>query len=221
MVNEELPGWARQALGREGAERIEAAIGTAESGTSAEIVPILVRSSSTVGHVPLTCFALLLVCAFLFDLPGLIAGLLGVAYWIGLAACWLLAAGFALAVSRLHGVQRLLTPRADQIRQVDLRAELEYFELGMRRTQARTGILLFVSLMEHRAVVLADRAIDEQLTEGVWQEVIDLMIEGARRGDLAAGMIRAIERSGELVSPLFPIDAADVNELRDHLVVKD
>ncbi len=59
MVTEELPNagshfsWARRALGNDGADRIEAAIAEAESHTSGEIVPILVRRSSTVGHVPL------------------------------------------------------------------------------------------------------------------------------------------------------------------------
>ena len=56
MVNQELPRWAHRILGNDGAERIEAAIAEAESRTSGEIVPILVRRSSTVGHVPLVCF---------------------------------------------------------------------------------------------------------------------------------------------------------------------
>jgi len=75
--------------------------------------------------------------------------------------------------------------------------------------------------MEHRAVVLADRSIAELLDAGIWQELIDLMIEGVKRDDLAAGMVRAIERCGELLSPHFPIADDDANELRDHLVVRE
>jgi len=221
---DELPGpspnWARQVLGDDGAERIETAIADAESSTSGEIVPILVRRSSTVGHVPLASFTLLLLCVFLSDLPARLSEL-GGPYGVWLGACWLLAGGLALAFSRLDAVQRMLTPRIDQMRQVDLRAQIEFYELEMSQTQDRTGILLFVSLMEHRAVVLADRSIAEKLDAKIWQELVDLMIQGVKRGDLAAGMTQAIQRCGELLSPYFPVAEDDINELRDHLVVKE
>ena len=220
MVMEELPSWARSVLGNDGAERIESAIADAESRTSGEIVPLLVRRSSTVGHVALVSFTLLLLCVFLSDLPAHLAEL-GGPYLVWLGACWLLAGGLALSVSRLDVIQRLLTPRIDQMRQVDLRAQIEFYELEMSQTQDRTGILLLVSLMEHRAVVLADHSIAEKLDAKVWQELVDLMIQGVKRGDLAAGMTQAIQRCGELLSPHFPIAEGDINELRDHLVVKE
>ena len=47
------------------------------------------------------------------------------------------------------------------------------------------------------------------------------MIQGVKRGDLADGMTQAIQRCGELLTPNFPIAEDDVNELRDHLVVKE
>jgi putative membrane protein len=220
MVMEELPSWARSMLGNDGAERIERAIADAESRTSGEIVPLLVRRSSTVGHVPLVSFTLLLLCVFLSDLPAHLAEL-GGPYLAWLGACWLLAGGLALGLSRLDAVQRLLTPRIDQVRQVDLRAQIEFYELEMSQTQDRTGILLLVSLMEHRAVVLADHSIAEKLDAKIWQELVDLMIQGVKRGDLAAGMAQAIQRCGEILRPHFPIADDDINELRDHLVVKE
>ena len=220
MVTQELPGWARSILGDDGAERIESAIADAESHTSGEIVPILVRRSSTVGHVSLVSFSLLLLCVVLADLPAYGAEL-GGPHWVWLGACWLLAGGLALGLSRLDLVRRLLTPRLDQIRQVELRAEIEFYEHRVGQTRGNTGILLFVSLMEHRAVVLADRSIAEKLDAEIWQELVDLMIQGVKRGDLAAGMKEAIQRCGELLAPHFPIAEDDSNELRDHLVVKE
>ena len=220
MVMQERPGWARHVLGDDGAERIETAIAEAESHTSGEIVPILVRRSSTVGHVSLVGFTLLLLGMFLIDLPAILADL-GGPYWIWLGACWLLAGGLALGLQRLDIVQRLLTPRLDQMQQVNLRAQIEFYELGISQTRDRTGILLFVSLMEHRAVVLADHSIAEKLDAEVWQELVDLMIRGVKRGDLAAGMTEAVQRCGELLSAHFPIAENDTNELRDHLIVKE
>ena len=220
MVTNELPVWARHGLDDTGVERVERAIAEAESRTSGEIVPILVRRSSTVGHVALLTFTLLLLCVYLFDLPALLVTF-GGPHWAWLAGCWAVAALLAITLSGLDLVQRLLTPKPDQIRQVDQRAELEFYELGVGHTRGQTGILLFVSLMEHRAVVLADRAIAEKLDPKVWEEIVELMITGVKRGDLAGGMTQAIERCGELLTPLFPIEHDDTNELRDHLVVKD
>lgn len=216
----ELPRWARSVLGARGAAQIEAAIVEAESKTCGEIVPMVVRRSSTIGHVPALALCLLLLVVLLPDLPGLQAELGGP------ALAWLildfpLAAAAALALSRLSSVQRLLTPRPDQMRQVDLRAQVEFHELGLRRTKARTGILLLVSIMERRAVVLADRGIAQKLDQEIWLEVIQLMVDGVKRRDLASGMASAVRRCGELLAPHFPVAVDDVNELRDHLVVKE
>lgn len=215
-----LPNWATQALGARGHDRIEEAIALAESGTSGEIVPVLIRRSSTVGHVPILTFAFLMLAVLIFDLPGLLGDWIG-NDWLATVACWLLAAALGYGASRFDLIDRLLTPRPDQVHQVDLRAELEYYELGLSQTDARTGVLLMVSLMEHRAVVLADKGISEKLDAAIWQEVVDLMIRGVKEGDLARGMCEAIERCGELLAAEFPLTRDDTNELRDHLIVKE
>ncbi|MCH7867197.1 MAG: TPM domain-containing protein [Myxococcales bacterium] len=217
---EKLPDWATRTLGKNGHDRIEEAIARAESQTSGEIVPLLVRRSSTVGHVPMLAMSLLMLSAFMLDLPAWLSE------WRGSEPIWIVvlllaAAALGYGLSRLDAVDRLLTPRPDQMRQVDLRAQIEFYELGMSQTDARTGVLLMVSLMEHRAVVLADHGISEKLDATIWQEVVDLMIDGVKGGDLAGGMCAAIERCGALLAPHFPIAADDANELRDHLVVKE
>jgi putative membrane protein len=214
------PSWATGAMGGDGAERIEAAIAAAESRTSGEIVPVLVRRSSTVRHVPMLGFLLILVCLLLIDLPRLLETL-GGPHWAWLAACWIGAAAIGIGIGRFDAIQRLLTSRFDQSQQVEMRAEVEFYEQSIGQTRHSTGILLFISLMEHRAVVLADRAIAERLDPGVWQAVVDLMVGGVKRGDLAAGFVEAIGRCGELLAADFPIRADDTNELRNHLVVKE
>jgi len=215
-----LPKWAVGALGAEGFDRIEEAIARAERATSGEIVPLVVRRSSTVGHVPLLAFASLLLAAFMIDLPGMFADWLD-NDWIGVIACWLLSGVLGIGLSKLDIVNRLLTSREDQMHQVDMRAQIEFYELGLSQTDGRTGVLLMVSLMEHRAVVLADHGISEKLDDAIWSEVVDLMISGVKQGDLAGGMCKAIEKCGELLTEHFPIAEDDANELHDHLIVKD
>ena len=217
---ETLPDWAVQALGSDGYDRIEDAIAEAERSTSGEIVPLLVRRSSTVGHVPILTFAFLMLTALIFEVPEWFGEAID-NHWLASGLCWLLAAAIGFGASRFDFVNRLMTPQPDQIHQVDLRAELEFYELGLSQTEASTGVLLMVSLMEHRAVVLADRGISEKLDAEVWQEVVDLMIEGVKAGDLAGGMSAAIKRCGDLLAAEFPLASDDTNELRDHLIVKE
>ena len=122
----ELPRWARPILGSEGVERIETAIAEAESHTCGEIVPVLVRRSSTIGHVPVLALCLLWLLVLLPDLPGLQSEVAGSSL-VWLLADLLVAAIAALGLARLDVVQRLLTPGLDRVRQVDLRAQVEFY----------------------------------------------------------------------------------------------
>jgi putative membrane protein len=221
MADQAVPDWASAILGADGHAQVEAAIGKAEATTSGEIIPVLVRRSSTVGHVPVLAFALLLAAMLMIELPSRLGDAFGGHELLWMAATWLLAFVGALLLARLDSVQRLLIPQIDEIRQVERRAQLEFYELELSKTEQRTGVLLMVSLMEHRAVVLADHGISEKLDETAWQEVVDLMIEGVKSGDLAAGMSKAVLRCGELLTPHFPIAKGDENELHDHLVIKE
>lgn len=220
-TNPDWPDWATKRLGSDGAARVTAAIAAAEARTAGEIVPVLVRRSSTVGHVPFLAFTLLALCLLLFDPAAYAAAAWGGPHWAWLGLGWGVAAGLALVAARFDVVQRLLTSRFDQSQQAELRAEVEFFENQIGKTRQSTGILIFVSLMERRAVVLADRAIAEKLDPGTWQEVVALTIAGVKRGDLAAGLVEAIARCGELLAPHFPIRPDDTNELRDRLIVKE
>jgi putative membrane protein len=75
--------------------------------------------------------------------------------------------------------------------------------------------LLFVSELEHRVEVIADRGITERVEAGMWQSVVDDLISALRVGQGAAGVLRAIERIGVVLASEFPIRDGDRNELAD------
>lgn len=216
----DIPSWVRKHLKADSVERIEQAIAAAETTTSGEIVPMIVRRSSAVGHVPLISMSLLVALYMVFDCPGWQYENLGAHWaWYFVDAIGLLA--LATLLARTPFFQRVLTARDDQIAQVEMRAQLEYYESNINRTREATGVLLFVSLMEHRAIVLADQAIDERVASEVWEEVCDLLIEGIKDGQLQRGFTAAIARCGEILAAEFPIAADDANELHDTLVIKE
>lgn len=217
-----IPTWLTGRLSRQDLEKIATAIRQVEVTTSGEIVPIIVRRSTFIGHVlPIIALSL---CAFYFAFGG--APALEPWRTFGHPALWtaldiVLLALIAVGLSRVPAIQNRLVMPMDLDAQVHQRAELEFFNSGLNKTQDATGILLFLSFAERRAVVLADKSIAAKLSPDTWQKVLTLMIDGARERDVAGGLVRAINACGELVRPHFPIQANDRNELKDALVIKD
>ena len=216
----DIPKWAKGYLRPERVRLVEDAIRAAEARTSGEIVPMIVRRSSTIGHVPVLLACLLVAAFFGVDGPGWQYEMLGEhwAWYLADTVALLLLAG---QLARIPLLQRLLTSRDDQALQVDMRAQIEFYRSNLHATADATGVLLMVSLMEHRAVVLADEAIAAKVPSETWDEVIALTIDGIKKGHVGLGLAAAIERCGDILATEFPIGKDDVNELRDTLIIRE
>jgi putative membrane protein len=118
-------------------------------------------------------------------------------------------------------LQRLVCSRAHRLASVERRALFEFHAANLRATRARTGILLFVSLMERRALVLADEAIDRRFTPDHWSTEVSMMVRGAREQRLASGIVEAVRHASELLASTFPRETDDTNELSDRPLIKD
>jgi len=212
----EIPAWLSSYLSLEGASRIERAVSIAEQKTSGEIVPMLVYRSTVSSNSPLlgAFFALLLALSVKHILV-LTAG------WAGHDLLWSI--GFVLAglsgffLARIPAIERLLIPRKDQKEETERRAMLAFYEAGLSQTAGRTGILLFVSFFERQAVVLADQGIARFCKPEDFQEMVHDLVHGAKEHQLVEGFEKAVARCQEILTTHFPPDAANPNELKDHL----
>ena len=111
-----------------------------------------------------------------------------------------------------------LTPGSTKTRRVRRRA-VELFRVGAeRRTVGRTGVLLYLSLREHRAEIVADEAIVSKVAPELWGEAMADLIEEVKAGRPGAGMAKAVERIGAVLAEHFPKSHADENELPDRLI---
>ncbi len=213
--------WLQPYIDEQGLAEIEKSVQEAEKNTSGELVPIVVRKSSTVGHVPIILLLSLTLLFFIFEID----------YWqmeyVSLPHTLMILIDFAVLIllvkllSPLAVVERLLTSKMDQRSQVEQRAINEFHNLNLTQTRDATGILIFVSLMERQAVVLGDQAIAKRLEPEVWQNVVDQLIQGVKEKNLSSGFCRAIDMSAGLLSEHFPIKPDDENELKNHLVIKE
>lgn len=197
--------------------RIERAVLEAERDTAGEIVVVVVHACDEYGSVGwrlgVALAALAFVGLWLFAPP--------LPAWVYLAAqAGALATGHGLA--RLERVRRGLLPAALVEERVAERARRAFAEHGLARTAHRTGILVFVTLLERRVVVLADEGIDRALVAGEsWEEIVRLAVAGLREGRPADGLEAAVRRCGAMLAAHHPPPAVDRDELPVALVLED
>ena len=215
------PNWLKPYLKSDDLKQIEAAVAQAELTTSGEVVPMVVRKSSTVGHVPLLLLALFSLLFFAIDLDHYQMVWIPLPHWllIILDVCILFLLVRVLAP--LPFIERLLTPKGDQQEQVEQRALTEFYNIRVHHTKKSTGILIFVSLMERRAVVLGDEAIAQKLAPETWDKLLQELVGSIQSRELANGFSKAVIDCGKLLSEHFPKPQDDTNQLQNHLVIKE
>ena len=224
MSEVSIPKWLSAYLNGDGLKRIEEEVQTQELKTNGEIVPMVVKHSSTIGHVPLTLFLAITTLFLAFDVYHLQLDWLGdfpgaEGTLMTLDAIFIL--GLVWFFSQVPAVLRLLTPMQDQLAQVEQRAMNEFYNVRVHHTEANTGILIFVSLLERQAVVLGDDPISEKLPAHEWENIVEKLLHEMKRKDLATGMGKAISMVGEKLASHFPKTEGNQNELNNHLVIKD
>jgi putative membrane protein len=210
----------KQILSQKELKTLADVIGELEEKTIGEIRLMIVKRSSVTGHVHTTLWALSLAITFLiiwFERHDLV-------YferwwmWPSLVLGLYLAAGF---FSRFQAVQRAFTSNYDLHHQVLARAEVEFHREGLGGTSAHTGVLIFLSLMEKVAVVLADQAIAEKVPVHGWDKVIAKVIAGAKTGRWAEKLEDALRECGAYLASHFPANGPKKNELPNTVILKD
>ncbi len=190
---------------------IVAAVRTAETRTSGQIVCVLARCSCDTGvHATLYSATLALLAPW----PLLAFTQMSAQHIFAMQAAIFIAALLLLNWTRLG---LALTPRGQQRRQAFRAAAEQFFTLGMTRTRNRTGVLIFVSLAEHYARIIADEGLTGKITEVEWRAVIDDLVGRLREGRVTEAFVVAVGQTGELLARVAPPDGGD-NDLPDRLV---
>jgi putative membrane protein len=193
--------------------RVAEAIRRAEAKTSGEIFVVVARASDDYRLLPVLWAATLaLIGGFLVALinPGMSAGSLALGQ--GLAFLALAVAASAPSL-RLH-----LVPAAVRDERARSKAREQFLAQNLHATQSRTGVLIFVSLAEHHAEIVADTLIDAKVPEDFWQQIVDALTAEIAAGRLAEGLAAAVEACGTALAEHFPRRDDDRNELPDRLV---
>lgn len=124
----------------------------------------------------------------------------------------------ALLVLRWMPLRLALTPGATKHRRVRRRAVSIFLAAASGRTAERTGILIYLSLAERRAEIVADEAITKVTTPEVWGDAMAVMIADLREGRPGDGICAAVEKVGAILAEHFPKSDNNPNELPDALI---
>ena len=123
-----------------------------------------------------------------------------------------------LLVLKWMPLRLALTPGPTKSRRVRRRAIAVFKAAAERRTVGRTGILIYLSMAERRAEIVADEAITGVTTPDTWGEAMAALLVEVKAGRVADGMVAAIERVGVVLAEHFPRSAGDRNEIPDKLI---
>ena len=192
--------------------RIIDAIRAAEARTSGEIFCVIARYSSDYRLVPLAWAAAL---ALVVPAP-LIHFTLWPAAVIYLVQLVVFVAA-ALALS-LPAIRFRVVPRRTRHERAHAEAMRQFFAQGLHQTENRTGVLIYASLAERYAEIVADAGIHAKVTPDVWDQAIAALVAGMREGRAGDGFVAAIERCGAVLAEHFPPGALNRDELPNKLV---
>jgi len=212
--------------------RISATVAAAEAHSAGEIVTILAERSDGYADIALAWSALVGLLAlaaltiapdFYLDLYDALTGgwvhertpreIFGVALFVvaaKFAGTWLVQLWQPLKFGLVPGPIKAARTRARAVACFRVGAE--------RRTHGRTGILIYLSMREHRAEIVADEAIADKVAPEVWGEAMAAMLVHIRDGHVADGLVAAVDRVGAVLAEHVPRAENDINELPDRLI---
>lgn len=192
--------------------RIIEAITVAEAKTAGEIFCVIAHASSGYSLVPIAWAALVALAApapmiYLTTWPA------GLIYLVQLAAFIVTAAVFSLPAIRFRVV-----PNQAMRERAHVEAMRQFLAQGMHLTEHRTGVLVFVSVAEHYAEIVADSGINAKVAPAVWQDAVNAAVAAIREGRIGDGLVAAVERCGAVLAEHFPPGAINRDEVPNKVV---
>lgn len=208
------------------------AVGAAEARTDGEIATIVARESDSYHDVALiwSILVALLAMAVYAAFPHFYLGLID-RIGSGWQHEWthreVLTAAFIAVVLKFAGMRAILlwrplllalTPRTIKRHRVRHRAILLFKTGTEQRTRTRTGVLLYLSVAERQAEIVADEAIAANVAPDDWGAAMAAMIAHLRDDRPGEGMAAAVAKIGDVLAAHFPHTGTDPDEIPNRMI---
>lgn len=197
-------------------ERIAQAVHSAEANTSGEIATMIVdesdryREAELAGSLFLAALLALSITAVTHH----------VTIWSYLPMVVLLYLPILTLFRKFPAMKLPFAGKGRIEEAVRIRAVRAFYEKGLYRTRHETGILIFMSLLEHKVWILGDRGINDRIEPESWQDMAKELAGGIATGKGCDALCSVIARCGSELSRHFPRQPDDTNELRDQLLTE-
>ena len=222
---------------------IEEAVKKAEAGTKGEIALAITPQSETYAfwELAIAVFTSFMLLCSLFPLANQVYSWMNRVFW--LPKPWHLIAFYTaiclveiIVFYLLYNIpwfDSLIIPERIKEKAVTNRAMRYFTESGVYCTKDHTGILIFISYLEHEVRIIADKGLKDKIPDDLWEQIADEIAKDIAKGSVKEGFVKAIEKCGALFTENFPLknpettdsaatdEASEVNpnELSDSLVI--
>jgi len=192
--------------------RIVEAIRLAETRTSGEIYCVFTQACSAYRVFPIAWAAAL---ALFLPLP-----LIHLTAWPAavIHALQLLTFIGALYLLTRESLRYRIVPQQTKAARTHQEALRQFAAHGLQHTELRTGVLIFVSVAERYAEILADAGIATKVSPSVWDEAVAGLISKIAAGRPADGFVATIDECARHLAEHFPPGAINRNELPNAIV---
>ncbi len=192
-------------------QKIENTIKDVEKRTQGEIVPAIISSSDTylAAHFLLSLLLTLFV--------GVIGSYLSITQDI-LIFSMIVAAFCGYFLADIAYLKRILTGAQSMAQEVHERGISLFLNNNLHHTIDRNGIIIVVSLLEHRVEIIADKGINDVIEKRQWDELVGELIQSIKKGQIVEGICHVIDKCGDLLEEHFPAKSDNPNEISNKLV---
>jgi putative membrane protein len=198
-------------------ERLKATTREVEPRTIGEIVVMVVDHSNhyieaeVLGSVLLGSLLSLILTVLFFH----------ASLWFYIPLSFLFFFPFWFLFIKVEVLKRLFIGIRRKEETVRLRAERAFFERGLYKTKKNTGVLFFISLLEKKVWVLADKGIYEKMDQETLNRFANEVSRGIKEGRACDALCQAIQEIGILLARHFPITPDDTDELPDDVMTEE
>jgi putative membrane protein len=191
-------------------EALAQAVREIEKNTDAELVIVVRGRSGTYRHADYLCGAIVALLGLVFVL---FSPFEFHTYWVPVDVMLMFIAG-AFVCSRTNFLRRALTVKAFRARAARAGAAAMFYEAGIANTSAENGLLIYLSLLERRLEVIADRGILKAVPALKWNNAV-FEIKRIGRKPEPESLVKSVRHLGDLLAEHMPATGENPNELPD------
>lgn len=121
------------------------------------------------------------------------------------------------AASRSHLLRQAFTRRRTLRGRVEMAARSTFLERRVHSTSGRTGILLYISLLEREAAVVVDLGVEALAATDAWRAAVGEIENAVRRGASGTEVAAKLRELAAVLGPVLERSSADVDELANEV----